>query len=156
MKRSAGIVPFRIRNGTPEVYLIHMGGPYWKNKERSWSVVKGEIEEGEDLFAAARREFHEETGQSVEGELIDLGEIKGSGKILRVWAVRAEPSTRIASNTFTIEWPPGSGRQATFPEADRAAWFDLERAREVLAAYQEPLVDRLEEALRRRGIIPPR
>ncbi len=144
MKRSAGILPFhRGENGEVQVYLVHMGGPYWKNRSRSWSIAKGEIEEGEDPLHAALREFREETGQKIGGEFLDLGRVKGSGKELWVWAVEAEPDTRIRSNTFTIEWPPESGRVREFPEVDRAGWFDLREAREILAVYQVPVLDRL-------------
>ena len=148
MKRlSAGILPYRIRKGVPELYLIHMGGPYWKKKERSWSIVKGEAEQEEKAFEAALREFEEETGQRIEGDFLDLGTLESSAKVLHIWAVEAEPSTRIRSNTFRIEWPPHTGRKEEFPEADRAQWFSLEEAREVLVRSQLPYLDRLEEKL---------
>ncbi len=148
MKRlSAGILPYRIRKGVPELYLIHMGGPYWKKKERSWSIVKGEVQTGEKDFDAALREFEEETGQRIEGDFLDLGTLEGSTKVLHIWAVEAEPSTRIRSNTFRIEWPPHSGKEGEFPEADRAGWFSLEEARRVLVRSQLPYLDRLIERL---------
>ena len=142
MKRSAGILPFR-RKPKFEVYLVHMGGPYWQNRERSWSIVKGEVEEGEDLLEAAKREFHEETGEKINGDFLPLGEVKASGKTIYVWAVEAEPSTKITSNTFTIEWPPKSGKTAAFPEVDRAGWFDLETAKRILVKSQLPFLERV-------------
>ena len=146
MKQSAGILPFRKRKGI-EVYLVHMGGPWWRNKARAWSIVKGEIEEGEDLLQAAIREFHEETGQPIDGKFLPLGEVKMSGKKITVWAVEAEPSTEIISNMFTIEWPPRSGKKAQFPEVDKASWFPLERAKEVLVKSQLPFLERLQKVV---------
>ena len=146
MKVSAGILPFQRQKGI-EVYLVHMGGPYWRNKARAWSIAKGEIEAGEDPLQAAIREFHEETGQKIDGKFIPLGEVKTSGKKILVWAVEAEPSTEITSNTFTIEWPPRSGKRVQFPEVDRAAWFTLDRAKEVLVKSQLPFLERLEKAI---------
>ena len=148
MKLSAGILPFRKKEGRVEVFLVHMGGPYWHNKERAWSVVKGEMEEGEEPIAAALREFREETGQKIEGEFIDLGEVKTSNKTIHVWAVEAEPSTKIRSNTFTIEWPPHSGKKQSFPEVDEAAWISLEEARKKIVQSQIPLLDRLESLVK--------
>ncbi|WP_201353149.1 NUDIX domain-containing protein [Hydrogenimonas urashimensis] len=148
MKRvSAGILPFRQKEGGTEVYLIHMGGPFWRKRERAWSIVKGEVEEGEDLLTAAKREFFEETGERIEGSFLPLGTAKTSNKIIHAWAVRAEPSTRIVSNMFELEWPPGSGRKRSFPEADRAAWFPLKRAEEVIVKSQIPFLERLRELL---------
>ncbi len=149
MKISAGILPFRRTSSGVEVYLVHMGGPYWRKKPRSWSVVKGEAKEDEALLAAAKREFHEETGQAIGGEFLPLGEVRTSNKRIVVWAVEAEPSTDIVSNTFTIEWPPKSGKMQAFPEVDRAAWFGLEEAKEKIVASQVPLLERLEELLKR-------
>ncbi len=146
MKVSAGILPFRRDKGL-EIYLVHMGGPYWRNKKRAWSIVKGEVEAGEDLLQTAIREFHEETGQKIDGTFIPLGEVKTSGKKIIAWAVEAEPSTEIKSNTFTIEWPPRSGKTAQFPEVDQAAWFTPERAKEVLVKSQLPFLQRLEKVL---------
>ena len=147
MKTSAGILPWR--NGEePEVFLIHMGGPYWRCKERSWSIAKGLVEEGESPETAAKREFAEETGQGIEGELIPLGEGKSGSKRLIIYAVEAPGlSERIRSNTFRIEWPPGSGRVQEFPEADRAAWMPIERAEALLVKSQLPFLHRLKERL---------
>jgi predicted NUDIX family NTP pyrophosphohydrolase len=146
---SAGILPYRLRNGRVEVYLIRMGGPYWQNKKRAWSIVKGEVEEGEAPLAAAKREVEEETGQRIEGSFLDLGEAKTSNKRILAWAVAAEPSTEIRSNTFTIEWPPRSGRMQSFPEAEKAAWFPLEEAKEAIVASQLPFLERLGELVSR-------
>jgi len=146
MKHSAGVLPFRQRDGL-EVYLVHMGGPYWRNKARAWSIVKGETEMGEDLLQAAIREFHEETGQKIDGKFLPLGEVKTSGKKITAWAVEAEPSIEITSNTFTIEWPPRSGKTTEFPEVDKAAWFTIDEAKEVLVKSQLPFLERLQKAL---------
>ncbi|WP_457597336.1 NUDIX domain-containing protein [Hydrogenimonas sp.] len=145
MKTSAGILPFRKKDGALELYLVHMGGPYWKRRARAWSIVKGELEEGEEPLEAAKREFYEETGQRVEGDFIHLGEVKIGNKRILAWAVEAEPSTRIVSNTFTIEWPPKSGHQAAFPEVDEARWFGVEEARKRIVASQIPFIERLME-----------
>lgn len=147
-RTSAGIVLYRgCADGTVEVLLGHMGGPYWARKEAgAWTIPKGEVEPGEDLLAVARREFREELGVSVpSGAITDLGEIRqSSGKTVRAWAVKGDlDATAIVSNTFDLEWPPKSGRIQTFPEIDRAAWFDLESAHSVIVHGQRPLLDRL-------------
>ena len=147
MKISAGILPYRRKAKKTEVYLVHMGGPYWRNKTRAWSIAKGEVEEGENLLEAAKREFHEETGQALKGDFISLGNVKTSGKMIYVWAVETEPSTEIASNTFEIEWPPKSGKKVAFPEVDKAEWFDLNRAREIIVKSQIPFLERLDEVV---------
>ncbi|WP_292659110.1 NUDIX domain-containing protein [Nitratifractor sp.] len=148
MTVSAGILPYRRKKNGIELFLIHMGGPYWKNKERSWSIPKGIVEEGESVEAAARREFVEETGQRIDGPLIDLGEGRSGSKRLRIFAVEApQLSETIRSNTFSIEWPPHSGREQEFPEADRATWVSPEAARKILVKSQLPFLDRLEEKL---------
>jgi predicted NUDIX family NTP pyrophosphohydrolase len=148
---SAGLLLYRRRDGRPEVFIGHMGGPFWARKdERAWSVFKGEYDDAEDPFAAARREFEEETGSPPpDGPVIDLGEVRqSSGKRVTAWAMEGDfdPST-LNSNTFTVEWPPRSGRMAEFPEIDRAEWFDLATARVKLVKAQVGFVDRLEQAL---------
>jgi predicted NUDIX family NTP pyrophosphohydrolase len=148
---SAGILLYRVRDGRIEVFLGHMGGPFWANKdERGWSIPKGEYEPDEEPFAAARREFEEEIGSAPpEGPALGLGEVRqSSGKRVVAWAVEGDldPST-VSSNTFVIEWPPRSGRQAEFPEIDRADWFDLATARRKLVKGQVPLLDSLEREL---------
>ncbi|WP_456456113.1 NUDIX domain-containing protein [Nitratifractor sp.] len=148
MVTSAGILPYRIRDGKLELFLVHMGGPYWRNKERSWSIAKGELGEGEDPEKTARREFEEETGQTIEGDLHYLGEGRSGSKRLLIYAVEAPSlSTQIRSNTFRIEWPPKSGKTQEFPEVDRAAWMNLREARRFLVKSQLSFVDRLEDWL---------
>ncbi len=153
MPQSAGLLPYRTRgDGSLEVLIAHMGGPFWARKDDgAWSIVKGEYGAGEDAFAAARREFTEETGAPPpSGEPIALGELRQrGGKLIVAWALEAgelDPSG-FHSNTFTLEWPRGSGRMQEFPEVDRAAWFDCETARRKLVAGQVPFVDVLERVL---------
>jgi predicted NUDIX family NTP pyrophosphohydrolase len=149
--RSAGLLLYRVRDGRPEVLIGHMGGPFWAKKdEGAWSVFKGEYDDGEEPLAAARREFEEETGRPPpDGDVIDLGEIRqSSGKRVTAWGIEGDfdPAT-LKSNTFTVEWPPRSGRQAEFPEVDRAEWFDLETARAKLVKAQAAFIDALAHEL---------
>lgn len=151
-RRSAGLLLHRrAPDGSVEVLLAHMGGPFWARKDdAAWSIPKGEHAEEEDPLAAARREFAEELGQPVpSGPLVDLGELRQpSGKRLRAFALEADLDvTEIHSNSFTIEWPPGTGRLREFPEIDRAEWFGLESARRKLVRGQVPLLDALVQAL---------
>jgi predicted NUDIX family NTP pyrophosphohydrolase len=129
--RSAGLLMFRIRGGIVEVLLVHPGGPFWAEKDAGvWSIPKGEFEAGEVPLDAAKREFREETGFEPKGEFLPLEEIRQkSGKIVQAWAFAgdADPAA-LVSNTFSLEWPPRSGRTETFPEVDRAAWFRLDEA----------------------------
>jgi predicted NUDIX family NTP pyrophosphohydrolase len=137
---------FRRRGGELEVFLAHMGGPFWIRKDAgAWSVPKGEYETGEEPLAAAKREFQEETSILPRGDFIPLGEVKQpSGKIVTVWAFEGDcDPAQISSNTFSMEWPPKSGRMQEFPEVDRAAWFSLGEARERIIAGQIPFLDRL-------------
>ncbi len=152
-RTSAGLLPYRLRDGVLEVLIAHMGGPFWARKdERAWSIVKGEYDAaGEDALAAARREFAEETGaQAPAGETLALGELRqSSSKLVVAWAVEAgelDPSG-FHSNTFTLEWPRGSGREREFPEIDRAAWVDCDTARRKLVAGQVAFVDALRDSL---------
>jgi predicted NUDIX family NTP pyrophosphohydrolase len=145
-QHSAGILLFRRRDGTLEVLLAHPGGPYWVNKDLgSWSIPKGLIAAGEDPLAAARREFQEETGFDVDGRFIELGtEKQASGKIVQAWGLEADlDPDKIVSNTFSLEWPPRSGRTQEFPEVDRGEWFDPDTARNKITAGQRPLLERL-------------
>jgi predicted NUDIX family NTP pyrophosphohydrolase len=145
-QRSAGILMYRRQSDAVEVLLVHPGGPFWKNKdEGAWSIPKGLYEEGEDALAAARREFEEETGAAPAGEFIPLGEFKqSSAKIVSVWAVEGEfDVTKLASNTFALEWPPKSGKINDFPEIDRAAWFSLNEARRKILKGQRTALDAL-------------
>jgi predicted NUDIX family NTP pyrophosphohydrolase len=149
-RRSAGILLYR-RNGALEVLLVHPGGPFWARKDLgAWSIPKGEYEEGDDPLDAALRELQEETGHRLEAtDLLELGWIRQrGGKLLTAWAAQGDlDASAITSNTFTMEWPPRSGRRREFPEVDRAGWFDLPAAREKLLAAQTELLDRLVSAL---------
>ncbi len=150
---SAGLLPYRVRDGVLELFIVHPGGPFWQNKdEGSWSIAKGEYRSEEDPIAAARREFEEEVGAAPPpGELIELGQLtQPSGKRVSAWAVDgAEFSVdRIESNTFELEWPRGSGRVRSFPEVDRAGWHSAALARSKLLSGQVPFVDALIAALR--------
>jgi predicted NUDIX family NTP pyrophosphohydrolase len=150
-RRSAGILLYRLTAASPEVLLVHPGGPFWAKKDDgAWSIPKGEYGEEEDPRASARREFEEETGTALPaGELIELGSVKQkSGKLVSAWAVEGDlDADSIRSNTFTMEWPPRSGRTAEFPEVDRAGWFDPGAARVKLVSAQAAFVDRLLERL---------
>jgi len=147
---SAGLLLFRSAASGLEVLLVHPGGPFWQRRDLgAWSIPKGEIGAEEDALAAARREFREETGWSADGEALALGTVRQKGgKVVHAWAVRcdADPDT-LHSNTFEIEWPPRSGRRRSFPEVDRAAWFDLAEARRRILPSQELLLDALVAAL---------
>ena len=150
-KKSAGLLMYRFVRGNLEVFLVHMGGPYWAKKDLgSWSIPKGEYEPGEDPLEAARREFEEETGFSATGEFIPLKEIKQpGGKVVSAWAFEGDrdPSA-IRSNTFSMEWPPRSGQFQEFPEIDRADWFDLSTAKEKILKGQRPFIEELQHLLR--------
>ena len=150
-RTSVGILLWRRRKDRLEVLLGHPGGPYFAGKDADhWTVLKGEVEPGEDLVAVARREFAEETGHQVpDGPLIDLGEIRQkSGKRVLAWAVNGDLDSETAvSNSFEMEWPPRSGRVREFPEIDRVAWFDLGEARMKIKAAQAPFLDRLERTM---------
>jgi len=146
---SAGLLLYRRQFEQLEVFLVHPGGPFWANRdEGAWSIPKGELGEGEDGLAAARREFAEETGLLVEkGESIPLGSVQQkSGKVVHAWAVEGDLNAgAIRSNTFTMEWPPRSGQFAEFPEVDRGGWFDLATARVKLNEAQIVFLDRLRQ-----------
>jgi predicted NUDIX family NTP pyrophosphohydrolase len=146
---SAGIVLYQRTADGLQVLLAHPGGPFWQRKDAgAWSIPKGEIGPGEAPEAAALREFAEETGVKLALPLQALGEVKQKGG-KRVIAFACESPFDVAalrSNTFTLEWPPRSGRQQEFPEIDRAAWFDLDTAREKILTGQRPLLDALEQA----------
>jgi predicted NUDIX family NTP pyrophosphohydrolase len=149
--RSAGILLYRRRDDRLEVLLVHPGGPLWARRDAGvWSIPKGEYADDEEPLAAARREFAEELGTPVpDGEALELGEIRQkSGKRVRAWAVAGDlDAERAQSNTFSMQWPPKSGRMQEFPEVDRAEWFGLEQAREKLNPAQVPLLEHLAESL---------
>jgi predicted NUDIX family NTP pyrophosphohydrolase len=142
---------YRVRSDEVEYLLVHPGGPLWQNKDAGiWSIPKGEIHPGEDGLEAAKREFEEELGVQAQGAFVELAPItQKSGKIVHAWgfAGDCDPS-QIRSNTFSMEWPPRSGRTGTFPEVDRAAFFNLEQAKGRINPAQVPL---LEELLRKLG-----
>ena len=144
---SAGLLAFRRNNGL-EVLLAHPGGPFWAKKdEGAWTIPKGLVEPGDDLIAAARREFSEETNLTPSGELIALAPVnQKSGKAVHAFAFEADfDLAQFASNKFEIEWPPKSGRRKSFPEIDRIAYFPLPIALTKILAYQRPLLDELEQ-----------
>lgn len=148
-KQSAGILLFRSAAEGPQVLLVHPGGPYWAKKDLgAWSIPKGEFGEGEEARACALRELEEELGSPPpisEEELIDLGEVRQKGgKRVRVWTTEADfDPTTLRSSTFTMQWPPRSGREREFPEVDRAEWFSPEEARQKLIPAQSAFIDRL-------------
>ncbi|MBJ6627485.1 NUDIX domain-containing protein [Streptomyces sp. I4(2020)] len=147
--RSAGLLLFRRTGEGVEVLLGHMGGPFFARRDAgAWTVPKGEYDPDEPAWAAARREFREELGlPPPEGEAVPLGEVRQSGgKVVTAWAVEGDldPSS-VVPGTFTMEWPPRSGRTREFPELDRVAWFPLERARELIVSAQAAFLDRLTE-----------
>ncbi|MFE4664267.1 NUDIX domain-containing protein [Streptomyces sp. NPDC056716] len=147
-KRSAGLLLYRRHTGQgPEVLLGHMGGPFFARKDAgAWTVPKGEYGPKEPAWDAARREFREELGLAPpEGEPVPLGEVRQTGgKVVTVWAVEADlDPAAVVPGTFTMEWPPRSGRTEEFPELDRVAWFPVARARELIVRAQATFLDRL-------------
>ncbi|UXA10847.1 NUDIX domain-containing protein [Mycobacterium sp. SMC-8] len=152
-KLSAGLLLYRDVDGTLEVLLGHPGGPFWTRKDDgAWSIPKGEYTDGEDPWTVAQREFTEELGKPVPaGPRIEFEPVRQpGGKVVTAFAVRADLDLDgTFSNTFTLEWPRGSGAFKELPEIDRVAWFDLATARTKLLKGQRPLLDRLEEAVAR-------
>jgi predicted NUDIX family NTP pyrophosphohydrolase len=149
-KQSAGILLYRRAERELEVFLVHPGGPFWAKKDLgAWSIPKGEYAESEDPLAAARREFQEETGFAIDGDLVDIGTIRqAGGKLVSAWAIEGDcDPAKLTSNLFEMEWPPRSGRMKEFPEVDRGAWFHLSEARDRILASQKPILDRLAEKL---------
>jgi len=145
-KQSAGILLYRTINNILEVFLVHPGGPYFKNKDDgSWSIPKGEFLDNEEALTAAIREFEEETGQAIDGYFIELGSIKQkNGKVVYAWAVEGDINHEtIFSNTCEIEWPPRTCKKLIIPEIDRAAWFDPKIAKLKINPAQAELIDRL-------------
>ncbi|NEA85106.1 NUDIX domain-containing protein [Streptomyces sp. SID7958] len=147
--RSAGLLLFRRTGPEVEVLLGHMGGPYFARRDAgAWTVPKGEYEPDEPAFDAARREFREELGVAPpDGPALPLGEVRqAGGKTVTVWAVEADlDPAAVVPGTFTMEWPPKSGRTREFPELDRVAWLPLDRARAVIVSAQTAFLDRLME-----------
>lgn len=146
-KQSAGILAYRKFNNHLQVFLVHPGGPFYAKKDAgAWSIPKGEYESDEDPLTAAKREFEEETGQSINGEFTPLASIKyKSGKVVHAWAVEADvDAANIKSNYFEMEWPPKSGKMASFVEVDRADWFDVDAAKQKIVSAQVGLLVELE------------
>lgn len=146
---SAGILAFRRRGGL-EVLLAHPGGPYWAKKDAgAWTIPKGLVDPGEELLAAALREFTEETGFAARGPFIALVPVKQrSGKIVHGFACAGDfDPGDLVCNTFEIEWPPRSGERKSFPEIDRVEWLGLTAARGKILTYQRPFLDELETIL---------
>src|SRR5262245_59071993 len=153
-KESAGLLMYRLHDSILEVFLVHPGGPYWAKKDLgAWSIPKGEFAEEENCLDAAKREFQEETAVLPEGNFIALTPIKQpGGKLVHAWAFKGDCDAKaIVSNTFSIEWPPRSGKHQEFPEVDRAGWFTIEAAKEKIlkgqASFLEELIHKIENGL---------
>jgi predicted NUDIX family NTP pyrophosphohydrolase len=145
-RQSAGVLLYRRRDDGWQVFLVHPGGPYWKAKDRgAWSIPKGEFKLGEDPLESAKREFAEETGLLIAGTLMPLLAVKQpGGKVVHAFAVEGDcDAASIKSNTFSLEWPPRSGRRQEFPEIDRGEWFGLEEASKKIGKGQTTLIDQL-------------
>lgn len=146
--KSAGLLMYRVRDGELQALIVHPGGPYWARKDAgAWFIPKGEIEAGEDELAAARREFQEETSLVPTEPFFDLGEVTHkAGKRVRAWAFEGDcDPAAVVSNTFSMEWPPRSGRMQSFPEIDRAEFANAARAREKLNPAEYAFIERLEK-----------
>ena len=153
-KQSAGLLMYRKRGESVQVLLVHPGGPFWVKKDLgSWSMPKGEFSEDEDALKAARREFEEETGFLPTGQFVRIGAIRQpSGKLIHAWAFEGDlDAKKVKSNTFSVEWPPQSGKQQEFPEVDRAEWFTIETAREKIIKGQVEFLDELLRVLESGG-----
>ena len=147
-KQSAGILLYRKFNNQIQVFLVHPGGPFFKNKDDgAWSIPKGECMEDEDALLAAKREFLEETGQAIDGEFIKLKPVKlKSGKTVHAWAIEGDIDHEvIVSNLFDMEWPPKSGKMTSFAEVDRAGWFEPDEAKLKINTGQVDLIKQLEK-----------
>ena len=157
-KQAAGLLLFRRAVGALEVLLVHPGGPLWARKDDgAWSIPKGEVEPDEDALAAARREVEEETGARPSGTFIALSPVRQTGgKIVHVWAIESDfDPASLKSNLFEMEWPPKSGNRRSFPEVDRAAWFDLETAGRKILPSQAVVLQHLQERLTETGVRAP-
>jgi predicted NUDIX family NTP pyrophosphohydrolase len=145
-RKSAGLIMFRYKGGVLELFMVHPGGPFWAKKDPgSWSIPKGEYSDQEDPLEAAKREFFEETGFEAKGEFKELTMIRQpSGKRIRAWSFQGDgDASAIRSNTFAMEWPPKSGKQAEFPEVDRAGWFSVDICRQKILKGQVGFIDEL-------------
>jgi predicted NUDIX family NTP pyrophosphohydrolase len=149
-EQSAGILAYRRTSGGIEVLLVHPGGPFWSGKDAgAWSIPKGLFQAEEDPLEAARREFAEETGSVLQGDLVPLGWARQpSGKTIHAWAVEADVDvSKLTSNTFAMEWPPKSGKRREFPEVDKGGWFSLAVAKEKILKGQRAFLERLSTGL---------
>jgi predicted NUDIX family NTP pyrophosphohydrolase len=147
-KKTAGLLLYRIRDSALEVFLVHPGGPFWAKKDDgAWSIPKGEFSEDEAPLNAAKREFQEETGFSVEGNFMALKPLKQrSGKLVYAWALESDcDAAAVKSNLFSMEWPPRSGKRQEYPEVDRGGWFALEIAKRKIMPGQIGLLDELQQ-----------
>jgi len=152
---SAGLLPYRWKSGRIEVLLVHPGGPFWAKKDDgAWSIAKGEVEGAEPPLDAAIREFAEETGHAPPGPFEVLAAIRQrSGKTIQAWATEDDwDASSFVSNTFTIEWPPHSGKSQSFPEVDRVAWFDVDLALKKILVGQRGFVLELTRILQAKGL----
>lgn len=150
-KVSAGLLMYRKKEGQVQVFLVHPGGPFYKNKDNgSWSIPKGLVEEGEDLFETAKREFEEETGfKVIADKFIELKPAVRPDKIVHVWAFEGDcDPVQLKSNTCFVEWPPRSGKQMEIPEVDRGGFFTIEEARVKVYGYLVSLIDDLKEKIK--------
>ena len=153
MKTSAGLLLYKFKNKTTEYFLVHPGGPFWSKKDiGTWSIPKGEIEDGENPFLAAIREMKEETGITIDlpkEKFIQLSEVKqNSGKIVLSWAAEADFETEeIKSNLFEMEWPPKSGKNQLFPEVDKGGWFTFQEAKIKIVPGQVPIIEEVEQKI---------
>jgi predicted NUDIX family NTP pyrophosphohydrolase len=150
-KKSAGLLMYRIRNKTLEVFLVHPGGPFWSKKDLgAWSIPKGEYDPDEETLEAAKREFKEETGLEPQGDFRELTPIKQKGgKVVSSWFFQGDCNPEsVRSNNFSLEWPSKSGKFVEFPEIDRAAWYTIQEAREKILKGQTPFLDELLGILR--------
>ena len=157
-KQSAGILLYRRQDGLLQVFLVHPGGPFWKNKDAgSWTIPKGEFTNDEHALDAAVREFREETGFVLKGPFQPLSPIRQKGgKRVYTWTLAGDlDPQQIVSNTFELEWPRHSGKSQTFPEVDKGGWFSLARAREYINPAQIPFLDELEETVMRHTMPSP-
>ena len=148
--QSAGILLYRVKNKVVELFLVHPGGPFWQKKDiGAWTIPKGEFTVTEDALTAAKREFEEETGVALSGNFIELSPVKQkAGKLIHAWAAEGDiDASSISSNSFSLEWPPKSGKRQEFPEVDRAEWFEADKAKEKINPAQTSFIDELLQKL---------
>jgi predicted NUDIX family NTP pyrophosphohydrolase len=151
MQLSAGLLMYRIKDGVPEILLVHPGGPFWKHKdEGAWDIPKGGGKEGEsDTLEIAKREFEEETGLRPEGKFEHLTSVKrSSGQVIDVWSFEGDwDPANLVSNTCFVEWPPSSGEKIEIPEVDRGGFFTIEEAKKKVYKYHLQTLEAFEKFL---------